>query len=256
MLGHDRLGAGPALVLLHPLGTDRHVWDPVVGRLAAEREVVTVDLPGFGESPPLDGEPTPDPAALARAVTAFLADDLGLDGWDVAGNSLGGWVALEQALAGRTRSVTAIAPAGLWPEPLMPRRGIARSIARAALPALPALVGSAQGRQLALAASVARPDRVPPQAAVQLVRAYATAPGFDEVNDAMRANRFTGLERIRVPVTLGWPELDRLVARPRHLPAHVTSVVLRGCGHIPMWDDPEQVAELLLEGSAGRRAAA
>ena len=46
--------------------------------------------------------------------------------YHVAGNSLGGWVALELAAAGHARSVTAIAPAGLWPEPLAPKRGIAR----------------------------------------------------------------------------------------------------------------------------------
>ncbi len=65
----------------------------------------------------------------------------------------------------------------------------------------------------------------------------------------MRAGRFAGLEQIQVPVTLAWPEHDRLVTRPRRLPANTRSVVLRGCGHIPMWDDPEAVTELLLEAS-------
>ena len=49
-IAHDRAGSGPPLVLLHPLGTDRHVWDPVLPRLTGQREVITVDLPGFGES--------------------------------------------------------------------------------------------------------------------------------------------------------------------------------------------------------------
>ncbi|HEY2635839.1 MAG TPA: alpha/beta fold hydrolase, partial [Solirubrobacteraceae bacterium] len=89
-------------------------------------------------------------------------------------------------------------------------------------------------------------------AARRLVRAYATAPGFRAVNDAMRAGRFTALETLRVPVTLGWPDRDRLVARPAHLPTRVRNVVLRDCGHMPFWDDPEQVADLLLAGSAAR----
>jgi pimeloyl-ACP methyl ester carboxylesterase len=66
----------------------------------------------------------------------------------------------------------------------------------------------------------------------------------------MRANRFTHLADIRVPVTLAWPEHDRLVRRPRRLPPAVCNVVLRGCGHMPTWDDPEQVAAVLLAGSA------
>jgi pimeloyl-ACP methyl ester carboxylesterase len=248
-LAFDRRGTGEPLVLLHPLGGDRGVWAPVFERLACERDVIAVDMPGFGESAALpDGDPA-TPAALADAVAGLMAD-LGVERPHVAGNSLGGWVALELALRRGARSVTAIAPAGLWPQPLAPRRGVARSIARAALPVIPALVASEAGRRVALIGTVAHPERVEPAAAARLVRSYARAPGFDAANDAMRADRFSALERIRVPLTLGWPEYDRLVARPPHLPARARSVVLRGCGHMPMWDDPEQVADLLLAGSS------
>ena len=48
-----------------------------------------------------------------------------------------------------------------------------------------------------------------------------------------------------MPVTLAWPEHDRLVSRPRTLPAGVREVALPGCGHIPMWDDPAAVAALI-----------
>ena len=62
----------------------------------------------------------------------------------------------------------------------------------------------------------------------------------------MRANTFSGLARIRVPVTLAWPEHDRMVARLRHPPPNVRTAILRDAGHLPMWDAPRQVAELLL----------
>ena len=55
-LAFDRSGEGPALVLLHPLGADRRVWDAVVPRLAAQRDVIALDLPGFGESAPLSAQ--------------------------------------------------------------------------------------------------------------------------------------------------------------------------------------------------------
>lgn len=248
-LAFDRRGTGDPLVLLHPLGGDRQVWEPVMDRLARERDVIAVDMPGFGQSPPLPEDEPATPAALAGAVSGLM-DELGIERPHVAGNSLGGWVALELALREGARSVTAIAPAGLWPQPLAPRRGVARSIARAALPVIPALVASEAGRRVALIGTVARPEKIDPEAAARLVRGYAEAPGFDAANDAMRSDRFRALERIRVPLTLGWPELDRLVARPAHLPARARSVVLRGCGHMPMWDDPEQVADLLLAGSS------
>ena len=252
-LALDRSGNGPALVLLHPLGADRRVWAPVTELLAGEREVIAVDLPGFGESPPLEGPGEPSPAALARAVDEGL-DALGVREYDVAGKSLGGWVALELALAGRARSVVAIGPAGLWPEPLAPRRGSARAAARLVLPVVGLLTRVPAFKRFLLAMFVAHPERVPASAARDLVRAYARAPGFPEVNAAMRSRTFSGLERIPVPVTLAWPEHDRMVARPRRLPEGVRLEILDGCGHLPTWDDPHQVADLLLTRTLGTAA--
>jgi pimeloyl-ACP methyl ester carboxylesterase len=246
-LAYDRLGQGPPLLLLHPLGADRRCWDPIVDLIAQHREVLAVDLPGFGGSVPL--AVTPTPRALAETVAGFL-ESIGVSRPHVAGNSLGGWVALELALAGHVRSVTAIAPAGLWARPLAPKRGIARHVTRGLLPVLDRVASSGYARRLLLARSVARPELVAPEAAAHLVRSYITAPGFQAVNDAMRAGRFEGFERIRVPVTLAWPEHDGLVTPPAWLPPTVASRVLEGCGHIPMWDEPARVANLLL-GSGG-----
>jgi pimeloyl-ACP methyl ester carboxylesterase len=251
-LGYDRLGSGPPLVLLHSLGTDRCVWHPVLERLSRERDVIAVDLPGFGESDPLPpGEP-PAPRRLAAAVASFVRSLEVEEPLHVAGNSLGGWVALELGADGRARSLTAIAPAGLWPRALPPKPSIARGVARAATPVLAAVLATARGRRLALGATMAHPERVPPAEALRLVRAYSAAPGYDEVNAAMRAGRFGGLDRVRVPLTFGWPDRDRLVARPARLPTVARNVVLRDCGHVPTWDSPEQVAALLLEGSGAR----
>jgi pimeloyl-ACP methyl ester carboxylesterase len=256
MLGYDRRGSGAPLLLIHSLGTDRCVWHPVLDRLAARRDVIAIDLPGFGESDPLPSGAPPTPRALAQAVRAFAEEDLGVTQPHVAGNSLGGWVALELGLDRSAASVTAISPAGLWPRALPPKPSIARGIARAATPLLTAVLATARGRRLALGATMAHPERVPALEALRLVRAYAAAPGYDTVNAAMRAGRFEGLDRIEVPLTFGWPDRDRLVARPARLPASARNVVLRDCGHVPMWDDPAQVADLLLAGSVERRAAA
>jgi pimeloyl-ACP methyl ester carboxylesterase len=251
-LAYDRRGTGPPLVLIHPLGCDRRVWDPVLDPLSAARTVITIDLPGFGESAPLTETPTP--AALAQALTRFLTE-IDLDKPHVAGNSLGGWVALELALAGRVRSVTAIAPAGLWGRPLAPKPNIARALARTlagpARPLLPLLTATSAGRRALLGGVMLHPELVPAGAAAHIVNAYATAPAFVAANQAMRAGHFDGLARIEVPVTLAWPDHDRLVSRPARLPPGVHSRVLAGCGHLAMWDAPDQVTELLLEGSSG-----
>ena len=108
-----RTGAGAPLVLLHGLGSSRHAWDPVIPALAEQFEVLAVDLPGFGDSEPLPPPVEPTPAALAAAVAGLL-DDLGITAPHIAGNSLGGWVALELARIRPPASVTLLSPAGLW----------------------------------------------------------------------------------------------------------------------------------------------
>jgi pimeloyl-ACP methyl ester carboxylesterase len=252
LLAYDRTGRGEPLVLLHPLGADRRVWDPIVERLRDQRELIAIDLPGFGDSPPLqDGTPTP--RALAVAV-AELVQSLGIARPHVAGNSLGGWVALELGLLGAVRTVVGISPAGLWPGPLVPKPVIAHRLARALLPLARAAAANPVGRRLLLGGAVAHPGRVPRAAAAELVRAYAGATGFKDVNDAMRAGVFTGLERIRVPVTLVWPDHDRLVNRPPWLPDNVRSVVLPDAGHVPMWDAPDELARILVERTAEARS--
>ena len=97
---------------------------------------------------------------------------------------------------------------------------------------------------------MARPERVPPQAAARLVRAYVTSVGYDPANAAMRADVFSGFDDVRVPVTLAWGELDRVVRPPREAVPDWRTITLHGCGHIPTWDDPGQVARALLLASA------
>jgi pimeloyl-ACP methyl ester carboxylesterase len=242
-IAYDRTGEGPPLVLAHPLGADRHVWDPVIGRLRADHDVIAVDLPGFGASPPLT-EVTPTPRALADAVAALLRG-LGIERPHVVGNSLGGWVALELGLAGVAGRVTAIAPAGLWAAPLVPKPSLAHRLARTLGPLIGPAARTRRGRRALLSGSVAHPDRVPARDAIHLVRAYGRAPGFIAANDAMRAGTFPDLARVSCPVTLIWPEHDRLVKRPSSLPPGVRSVVLPDAGHIPTWDAPTALAALI-----------
>jgi pimeloyl-ACP methyl ester carboxylesterase len=253
VLAYDRSGNGPALVLLHPLGADRHVWEPVVPALSEQRTVLIVDLPGFGGTPPLTGV-SPTPAAIADAVAVGLEElDLPRDGngrVHVAGNSLGGWVALELALRGTAASVTAIAPAGLWSRPLLPKASLGHLLARALEPLALAAVATGAGRRMLLTGSIVHPERMTTRQAQALLRAYARAPGFVAVNNAMRAGQFVELERITVPVTLIWPDHDRLVRRPVSLPERVRSVDLEDAGHIPMWDAPDRLAQTMLETSA------
>ncbi|MET0811219.1 MAG: alpha/beta fold hydrolase, partial [Thermoleophilaceae bacterium] len=236
MLNYLRRGRGEPLVLIHPLGAELVVWEPVLERVARDRDVIAIDLPGFGASAPVQNGALPTPQVLAGSVAGFL-DELGLGRVHVAGNSLGGWVALELAKSGRALSVAGLCTAGFWKRPLGPRPGAdMRRLGRLLMPVMPALLRSERGRRLVLRGSIAKPDLVPPAAAERLVRAYVTSPGFELANEAMRSAVFSGFEQIRAPVTLAWGEYDRLVARPRTTVPGWRSVTLHGCGHIPTWD--------------------
>jgi pimeloyl-ACP methyl ester carboxylesterase len=233
---------------VHGIGGTRRIWDPVVAPLAADHEVIAVDLPGFGESAPLEDGATPDPATLARALGALL-DDRGIATAHLAGSSLGAWIALELARQGRARSVTSLCAAGFWSRPLLgdgelPRKP-GRVLARALLPVMGPLLRTRRGRRAVLGMNMAHPERVTHAEALDIVRAYALAPGYPATNLAMRRTAFTGAEGIDVSVTLAWGEHDRLVRPPRVPPPGWRTVLLRGCGHLPMWDDPALVVRVI-----------
>jgi pimeloyl-ACP methyl ester carboxylesterase len=250
------LSEGPArrepLVLLHGLGASRAVWDPVVDLLAAEREVVALDMPGFGAEPPLPGGVEPSPANLAAAMRARCAE-LGLERPHLAGNSLGGWVALEMGREGWAASVTAISPAGLWKRPLGPRRRDPHAIAGRVRPLVSLALRIRAPREAILRTFAARPERVPVREGRELVLGWIDASGYAGANLAMRTHLFDpeGYPA-DVPVTIAWGEHDRLVGppKPARRPAGARFLTLRGVGHTPTWDDPALIARILLEGSA------
>ena len=259
-LNHVRRGEGPPLLLLHSLGGSLIQWKPVMDRLAAEHEVVAVDMPGFGESAPLPEGIEPSAANLATAVLDF-ADSLALDGTPaVAGISLGGWTAVECARQGGARAVVALCPAGFWREaPGESTRALnrARRTGRRISPLLGPLALTARGRRRMLGRSFQHPERLSPREAAQVAKAYVSSPAYPRASYLMREGRVEQLEDVRVPITLAWAEHDRLVRnrplKPGILPKRVKQVELPGCGHVPTWDDPELVTRVLLEGARRKR---
>ncbi|WP_244970064.1 alpha/beta fold hydrolase [Nocardia cerradoensis] len=110
MLNHHRVGTGEPLVLVHGVGSRWQVWEPVIDTLAAHFDVIAVDLPGFGGSDPL---PHTTVDTLTDALHAFLAEQ-GLERPHLAGNSMGGLIALNLGARGVASSVTAYSPIGFW----------------------------------------------------------------------------------------------------------------------------------------------
>ena len=265
MLSHVRLGAGPPLVLVHGLGSHRQVWNPIMASLSRAHEVIALDLPGFGASPPVAGS-TGSVGWFADRITAFL-DEIGVRDPEIAGSSLGGGVALELGRRGVARAVTAFAPIGFWRGPGR-RWGqasvtAARVIATRLDPALPRILESRAGRAALCGIFYARPTRLAPAEALDAARALAAAPGFAAARDAfadLTPWTFAGTgELTRIPVTIAWGTRDAILpcrAQARQARAVLPTarhVRLSGCGHLPFADDPARCAALLTAPAAGSR---
>ncbi|MGZ4299890.1 MAG: alpha/beta fold hydrolase [Solirubrobacteraceae bacterium] len=257
-LNHHRAGSGEPLLLMHGIGSRWQMWEPVLDRLAERHDVIAVDLPGFGASPMPRPGTAPGIDSQVRLVSEFLAQ-LGVERPHVAGNSMGGLLALEMAARGLARSATALSPAGFASRAEMAYgRGslwvtvrAARRIGRYA----DTLFATAIGRKLGLSLFVARPEKLTAGEAADNTRALAGAPWFDETLPALRAFQFADGRSMGVPVTVAWGSRDRLLL-PRQARRAARAIprarvlLLEGCGHVPTWDDPEQVARVMLEGAA------
>jgi pimeloyl-ACP methyl ester carboxylesterase len=250
----ERTGDGAPLLLIHGTGGTRGHWHAVRDRLSAQRSLLLIDLPGHGESPAPQGAPS-NPIGYAKVLAGVL-DEIGHSSVHIAGNSVGGWTALELAKLGRARSVVAIGPAGLWPDrnprsAKMKLRGqyrMGRRFARLT----PHLMRSPVGRSLLLRDTVARPRQIPADAAVTMTAEYAATPDFEAHLEATSSERFRDGAGIDCPVTIVWGEKERLIPKKARLldelPPQTRVVTLSGCGHVPMWDDPELVASTIIEG--------
>ncbi|MEU6981027.1 MULTISPECIES: alpha/beta fold hydrolase [unclassified Streptomyces] len=256
-VAYERRGRGEPLLLLHGIGHHWQAWEPVLDVLATERDVIAVDLPGFGASPALPEGFGYDLSTVVPVLGAFCAA-LGVERPHVAGNSLGGLLALELGREKLVRSVTALSPAGFWSEAerryafttLRAMRGAALAMP---VPLIERLSRSAGGRTVLTSTIYARPGRRSPEAAVAETLALRAATGFHQTLATGGGVLFTD-DVPAVPVTVAWGSRDRLLLRRQGVRAKrvipgARLVRLPGCGHVPMNDDPALVSRVILDGS-------
>lgn len=256
-LTYDRSGSGPPLVLIHGLGSARTVWKPVTPALAGAFDVIAVDLPGHGQTPLASGMAM-DPRALADSVLTTL-DRCGVERAHLAGNSLGGWVALELAAAHpeRVTSVTALAPAGMRDVPLE-RISLGfklnRYLALATRPFLSLLLGSEPLRKIGFEhnSPVWRTWSI--ETCRDAAEAMAKSRGYAPALDAILGRVADCTSRIppSIPLTVVFGDSDTVLpARTsqsrRHLPAHARWLDWERCGHGIQLDYPERVVAIVKE---------
>lgn len=225
--------------------------------LERRHDVLAPTLPGHAGGPEPAGEITVDllPDALERAM-----DEAGFATAHVAGNSLGGYLALRLAERGRARSVTALTPAGGWTEAdrawaheMLGSFVTRRDGLRAAAAHADALVATPEGRRSATALVAERHEHIPAGLiAHQLVGAAGCPATVAMVELALRDGYPLDASRIECPMRIVWGTEDRLLpwpsaaARYRRLLPHADWVVLDGVGHSPQLDVPLETAELIL----------
>ncbi|MDF6022442.1 alpha/beta fold hydrolase [Streptomyces sp. JH34] len=256
-VSYERTGAGAPLVLLHGIGHHRQAWDPVLRLLAAERDVIAVDLPGFGASPALPHGLAHDLRTMVPVLGSFFGA-LDLVRPHVAGNSLGGLLALELGREKLVRSVTALSPAGFWtPSERRYAFGVLRAMRGAALampmPLIERLSLSSPGRTALTSTIYAWPGRRSPGAVVSETVALREATGFRQTLEAGLTVAFTE-DVPDIPVSIAWGSKDRLLlrrqgVRAKHVIPGARLVRLPRCGHVPMNDDPAAVARVILDTS-------
>jgi pimeloyl-ACP methyl ester carboxylesterase len=257
MLTYETHGSGEPLVLVHGLTHRRQAWYPLLEHLTDHREVILIDLPGHGESPDLVVRNGDVQATLRDDLTTAM-DVIGLERPHMAGNSLGGRIALEAAADDLVRSATTLSPAAFWYGSLdfvyvhTVFTWLTAS-ARLMAPTVPTLARSGLARKVMGGMIATHGERISRDALIADVAAMRRAiPAMHAIFPA--AEPFTRPISPDIPVTVAWGAHDRILlpyqARlaARLLP-DARHVWLRGCGHVPMADDPEQVAGVILEGS-------
>lgn len=246
-----RSGQGRPVLLIHGVGSCKEVWAPLIPLLEANHEVVAVDVPGFGESCALPDSYAADPTTFANILGEFIAAQ-GLRNVHAVGNSMGGFIALEMAKLGLVSRVTALSPGGFgtrlqrqFAVVLLRATGYALRPIQSQIDALVKIPGFQRATGSLIFGD---PMKLPRGGFAQALRALAQSPVFNKALTELAQAQFSG--DTGVPTTIAWGERDRLLP-PNQLKQalkrvpNAQGVILKGCGHVPTYDDPAQIAALI-----------
>jgi pimeloyl-ACP methyl ester carboxylesterase len=256
-------GPGPPVVAVHGLGATKASFLPTVAALAGEHRMIALDLPGFGDS----GKPFAaryDARFFAESVVELL-DALEIDRAHIAGNSLGGRVALELGIHApeRVDRLVLLAPSMAWrrSRPYAPLLRLVRPELGAIQPA-PRRVVEAAVQRFVPGAS----DGWTAAGVDEFMRAYMTPRGRAAFYAAARQiyleepNGDKGfwprLRTLSRPSLFVWGRQDRLV--PIAFARHVTDAVPAAehlelnCGHVPQLERPRQTHAAMARFLGGR----
>jgi pimeloyl-ACP methyl ester carboxylesterase len=253
------LGSGSPLLFIHGLSGSWPNWLEQLPVLAEEHRVIAVDLPGFGSSPmPVDEISI---SGYARLLDRLL-DQLGIDAACVVGNSMGGFIGAELAIAypRRVERLVLISAAGIstlgnartdriFPALQRAERILAASGAWVASKS-DTVARRARLREATLNIVTAHPSRLPAALAAEQVRG-AGKPGFMQALQSILDYDFRErLPEIACPTLIVWGEKDRLITvRDADVFAELIpgsrKVIFADTGHMAMLERPAAFNALL-----------
>lgn len=260
----DTGGDGPPLMFIHGLAGLWQNWLLNIPAFMASHRVIAPDLPGFGGSPMPAGEITI--SGYAQTVDA-VCRALGVDAAVVVGNSMGGFIGAELAIAFPTHAtkLVLVSAAGLsieyvQREPLLAlARGWAAATARAGARS-ETVIRRARLRRAALQSVLRYPEKLSFPLTWELVQG-AGKPGFLPAMEALTKYSFRDrLLQIEVPTLIVWGRNDMLVPVEdaeefeRLIGANARKQIFDDTGHVPMIERPSRFNALLREFIAGRAA--
>ena len=245
------VGSGDPLVLLHMGANPWSKWEPVLPHLMDRFEILAPTLAGWDGGPALTGPITLDD--LARGVGEAM-DRAGFRSAHIVGCSLGGLAALGVTRAGRSLSTMAMCPAGGSNQEqtrrLVKHFEILNNLSWLRRLLAPVVLARPQIRRLALRAVLEHGDRLSARQAIAIGKNSANGD-WDNLLAGFSAFRFSSTPAVTVPFMLAWAELDRYTPMVDEQPMwqqavpHAETHVLRGVGHFPMFDDPDQTGQLM-----------
>jgi pimeloyl-ACP methyl ester carboxylesterase len=254
------LGSGEPILLLHPFMMSQNVWHDVAPQLAetGRYEVFAPTMLGHNGAP--RGPFFLDSGSLADYIEQQL-DALGWETAHVVGNSLGGWVAFELERRGRARTLTAIAPAGGWTRYTPAKFEIVgKFLAGMPLWLLtrwlgPRVLSLPLSRHLAYLPISATPDGLSETDLIDIIDDVAHCHAYYQMlGKTLLLPGLLELAEGRAPTHLVICEKDRVLPHPRftrhfmrHLPPTTQVSTLEGVGHIPMFEAPRRISDLVLD---------
>jgi pimeloyl-ACP methyl ester carboxylesterase len=252
-----RGGSGSPLVCLHGLVDTWRTWELVLPELERHHDVLAPTLTGHAGGPPLTGPVTA--TTLADGVERAM-DAAGFETAHIAGNSLGGYVALQLAERGRARTVVALAPGGGWTAQDTSQREThdyflrLQEAVRLAAPQADAVVASLEGRRAATEYVAVNYEHIPADLIAHQIRGVAACDALPALLDFAGEHGWAlDPARITCPVRIVWGTEDRILrwpsaaARFRDEWAPTADwVQLDGVGHCPQLDVPLETAQLIL----------